>query len=707
MSPPISWLRRFTAPHDMHGVNRRLRALTLATAGIGVIGVMAGMTAITPALSAGAPAGLALTAHFATRTPVPPDSAGAAGSRSSLVVGEHYLVPARSAPGLARALRGLPGAEVAANGQLGWVAPESGGMAASNPSNPAASSAPEGAHGRFPLYILQLNVTDENGHPANNAIFGVEVFNTDDVTRGQIDVPVAAGVGRVAVPAGHYSAFAFFADFSPAGNSVTATRMVTIEDFTVHAAPRVTTVSIDERSASKDISVTAPRPATEDLLSASFWRQAAAGNYAYTSLSTIPGVPLYVSPAPAAKTGRLHYVVQWGATAPGAHPAYRYDAAFAADRVPAGEAFKVLPSQLATVHQHFSADPGGVPPGGQLLNGPVDPVTAHGVPTISGVNEIGVGAGQNGEAMPGDLTDYLGTADGDRWAEQVNTGFGTIMSADVHTFRAGHAYSLSWAHGPLAPGFGQHDGAQPCSACIAGRTLSLGFTPQGDSEPDHVAWNQGLLFQPLALPARYQFTLYRDGVHLADSSQQPGLVVHGVPDSPATFRAVLDVDLSGQSYMTQSTHTDTDLTVRYDPADVTRLPAEDSCPGGSARTPCRILPALTLGYQLATDESNTSHAAVQTMGLRVGHVSYDGAGSRAAIRAVAVWVSFDHGVTWQPATVRGSSGTYAVSWPNPASARGTDPAIRVTASDAAGGSITQTIFSAYTIAASGTTRSTR
>jgi hypothetical protein len=56
--------------------------------------------------------------------------------------------------------------------------------------------------------------------------------------------------------------------------------------------------------------------------------------------------------------------------------------------------------------------------------------------------------------------------------------------------------------------------------------------------------------------------------------------------------------------------------------------------------------------------------------------------------------------------VSGSCGRYTVSWPNPASARGTDPAIRVIATDALGGSITQTTFNAYTIAATGTNSST-
>ena len=55
----------------------------------------------------------------------------------------------------------------------------------------------------------------------------------------------------------------------------------------------------------------------------------------------------------------------------------------------------------------------------------------------------------------------------------------------------------------------------------------------------------------------------------------------------------------------------------------------------------------------------------------------------------------------------GSAGDYTATWPNPASARGTSPEIKVTAADAAGGSITQTITAAYTIAKTSQHRSPR
>ncbi|HEV2376026.1 MAG TPA: hypothetical protein VGS19_28140 [Streptosporangiaceae bacterium] len=175
-----------------------------------------------------------------------------------------------------------------------------------------------------------------------------------------------------------------------------------------------------------------------------------------------------------------------------------------------------------------------------------------------------------------------------------------------------------------------------------------------------------------------------------------------IPAGPASYRAVLNVDLTHDAGFSQSTQSHTVLTVRYVPGAGPDLPAGDICSGGPAPgTPCQMLPALTLGYQLATSEANTSDTATQVLHLRVGHLSYDGVGSHAAIRSAAVWVSFDGGKSWRRAKVTGVGGRYTATWPNPASAGDSSPDIKVTASDAVGGSITQTITGAYSIVAIG------
>ena len=59
-------------------------------------------------------------------------------------------------------------------------------------------------------------------------------------------------------------------------------------------------------------------------------------------------------------------------------------------------------------------------------------------------------------------------------------------------------------------------------------------------------------------------------------------------------------------------------------------------------------------------------------------------------------MSYNDGQTWQPATVSSSGGgNFRISFTSPG---GVDPTLRVSATDAAGGSITETITRAYGVA---------
>jgi hypothetical protein len=179
--------------------------------------------------------------------------------------------------------------------------------------------------------------------------------------------------------------------------------------------------------------------------------------------------------------------------------------------------------------------------------------------------------------------------------------------------------------------------------------------------------------------AVFHTTLSRNGIVLRDNAFSNNAVT-GIPATPATFRAVLDSDLTGVSGITLSTSSHTDLTMRYQPGTT-------------------VLPALDLNYQLATDGTNTSHQRVQLLGLRVGHASFDGIGSRSPITSVRVSVSFDGGATWLPAHVVGGNGFYFATWLNRVSAA--RPSLRVTAADANGDTIAQTITNAYTVGKQG------
>jgi hypothetical protein len=550
----------------------------------------------------------------------------------------------------------------------------------------AAPGEPAAAGPAAPLHTVRLRVTGPTGRLNGQA--KIWLYNTGN---GSVyGALVLHGVGTIQALAGDYSAFALAWDGSSA--HPTALREVTRNDFRVPATSPATTVGIDERSASSLVSVSTPRPAAVQSAWVNLDRVSANGKSALFGLDNAfgPAVPTYVNPQPPAKVGRLRYVLWWVAGGPASRHPYGYDAAFAAGRIPENERFALSPGQVAAVHEHFSADP---------ASGAASPAYFGGAPDDPGL--LAPGARSPGQltvwtldvptAMPGNLTEYVAAPRGDPWTQDAITPTGAYFIADPHTFAAGRAYSVSWAHGPLAPGLGQHTGPWQCQVCVAGHTLSVAFSPAGDSEPNHVV----PFWQDLGTAlARVHFALYRGTAKLVSTGGAAGAVVT-IPAAAATYRAVLTVDASRLPGYSQSTRSYTSVTMRYVPNAGAALPAGDACAGGSASAPCRILPALTVNYRLVTDEYNTDTALTQVLHLLVAHASYDGAGSAAPIRSATVSVSFNGGRTWHAATVTGSAGSYTATWLNPAA--GGHPDLRVIATDSAGDSVTQTITNAYTV----------
>ncbi len=589
-----------------------------------------------------------------------------------------YLT-ASSGTAFTAALRREIGADVAANRQPGTT-PLFDGV-----TSMSLAGAPDGGATVSPQYalnILQINATGMSGQPTGAYL---SLYNTDSFKRENVSVNVVNGVARVAVPAGNYGLYGVFYDYNTQGQ-LSALRQFSLSDFTV-SATGTTTVPLDESTATSKFSVDTPRPATQDIVMTDYFRQDATGAVASMLLSLWGTTPLYTNAQPAARIGAIHDVIQWGAEAPSASDGYRYDVAYGSDDVPADQTHVETAGTLATVQEHFAIDPAANNSyHGSLLNGFVDSWNNAGGDSLL--------SPWNGQAWPADVTDYLGTGDGGTWAQMASSPANVWQYGDSLTFAGGRSYAVGWNHGPLKPELAQHVGYQFCFACSAGSNLTVILDPAVDSEATHVGF-----YSFVTVPEH--FTLYADGQQVFDSTYQDGVELQGTPTTPTTYRTVYDTDLSGNANFSQSTKTHTDLTFRYTPqtGGSSALPAADYCFGESDSTPCQILPALTLGYQLTSDNNNTSDQPIQRMRLNVGHVSYDGAGSHSRITSANVSVSYDAGTTWKPAIVAGVNGTYQVMWPNPASAHGTSPAIKVTATDAAGGSITQTTAGAYTIAA--------
>ncbi|AHH98992.1 hypothetical protein [Kutzneria albida] len=537
----------------------------------------------------------------------------------------------------------------------------------------------QGAQPRYPMHYLEIALTDLNGKSVNGM---VSLVNTDSAAKASKTVEVRDGVTRIAVPAGHYAAYSTFTD-RDADGTVKASRTATVEGFVVDDSPTTHTLTLDERTATTLVKVTAPKPATEDLLTLSFYREDPADR---GIALTVVGyqLPEYVTPIAKPTSGRLHYVVQWGGKAPKAEDRYRVDLSFAAEGIPAQQSFSTKESELATVRDVLHTDPADTVPVA-IDNGPVDPV----------ILRHGLGGTGFFVPAPGVLTDYLGTSHTTKWAQYEMKGSSRqLMTADPHTYRPGTTTTTDWSRGPLSAGLGQWTGKQSCQACFAGGTVALGIPMLRDSVPDHTA-------VPLFYSPQTHYSLYRDDKQLFDQDGVQGAVVE-VPKTPATFRGVLDVDRTAIPGVGQASKLRTELTVKYDPgARNTPLPGPHTCHAANPAQPCQIFGTLTVDYRLDADLTTTSKAALQKLGLHVGHVAYSGAGSHSPITSVTVSVSFDDGATWTPAKVTGALGNYAAVWRNLPEAAGKSPSLKVTAQDKADNAISQTITNAYTIAKSG------
>jgi hypothetical protein len=568
-------------------------------------------------------------------------------------------VTTASGPALAAALRTGAGADHAAHRTPGStpLVPGLTGISLAGAATPPVVAP------RYPLHVLQINVNDLTGAPVGSA--EVELVDMDDVRTVATAVPITNGLNRLTVPAGHYLALALLQDLDANGD-ITSVHTVT-QQFTVpDTAGATTTTTLDERAANALIGVSVPKPVTAQYESTTFVMSDPTGRrtiFGWGGLGAT--MPQYVSPTAAPAVGSLDYTAEWGASSSNPDQNYRYDVVFgSANGVPAQEHDTVTADQITTVRDRISADP-----------------ALHGLQVRFGTgnyNPALAGFGSGGVAYPvttpGEVTDYLASNRGNEWQQYSLSPDGVYTSGDVQTYLPGQSHAVDWSHGPLAPGFGQHTGGRPCEACFANGTLDLAFDQFGDSDPAHEA---NLVLGP---PTSQHFTLYRDGTSIADGNGL-GVELTDMPSTPATYRAVYDLSMAGNARFSQSTASHTDLTVAYAP----------STRSGS------VLPALTVNYRLATDATNTSSSPVQVLDLRVGHASYDGVGSAAPITSVSVRVSFDNGSTWQATSLVGAAGNYVAFWPNPKA--GGSPSIRVTATDANGGSIAQTVTDAYTVTA--------
>jgi hypothetical protein len=535
----------------------------------------------------------------------------------------------------------------------------------------------------FPMHTLTVTGTGLSGKPDTGDI--VWVFDAENLTAYQDIGLLYHGVVKFSVPAGRYWVVGEYDSFTA---SAPVTHLAFLPQFAVDAN---TTVHVAEQSANSEVTMAVPRPANAEDVVFTASIGDSLGNSEGIGWFNAPG-SIWVSPMnrkPAVGTLQADASEQLTSPSSAAVPyVYNLDYADPAGIIPA-QHYRAQPARLAAITDRYYQD---VPSTGAFTTFGAFP------------NQGFLGFTLTPLALPGRLVQYYSTASDLVWSADYNSfvpadGFPSGGAEDAYrVLRAGEKQVVDWNRYPLHP---QPDVAalgaarQPFpvlpSAIRSGNTLTVTTTPFSDNQPGH-----------LAVPATdgttvtESYEVDQDGVQIAAGDAFGGVPAVTLSGTPSLVTFTLRAARTGPSYRL-SDSSQTVWTWRSKPQPGATVPAPWYCSyvlSGGQYVPlhtCDTEPMMTLSYQvrgLALD--GTTAPGRQVISLHVGHIQ-PAAAPRVA--RAAAQVSCDGGQSWQRAAVRSAGhGNYLVGFGAPS---GCDVTLRVSAKDAAGGSITETIDGAY------------
>jgi hypothetical protein len=477
-----------------------------------------------------------------------------------------------------------------------------------------------------------------------------------------------------------------------------------VPQFTVGRTAATAALHVSERAASSRVAFATPRPAKLRDAELNLYRTDARGvsfldsfSVDYFAVGFGNAESTWISPTTARPTvGTLLTETQATLTSPssarGTPYAYRLDFPGPRGIIPA-QHFSARAASLATVRERYFQDARS---SGSwcTLGGNVFPNGAFSLSCLDLPLKL-----------PHDQTQYLSAGPSVTWQSGYVSPAGG-QADGFRSYRPGQHLTVNWGTYPLHP---QPDAqalhgrlaadpplaAQP-SALRAGNTITLGvITAFSDNTPGHF----GTGFTGRGVTGSY--AVYQDGTRIADGNPARPIRPVKVTGQPSVIRFTLTARrhrplarLSAASTTTWTWHT------RRRPG--ATVPVGWSCSLSGSRR-CAVQPMMTLDYHvrgLALD--GTAAAGRQAIGLDVGHIQL---GGRARITRVTALVSFSGGRSWRRATVTAAGhGRFRVAF---TARRGADVTLRTTATDAAGGSVTETIQRAYQIASRSAKGATR
>jgi hypothetical protein len=502
------------------------------------------------------------------------------------------------------------------------------------------------------------------------------------------------GTAKFSVPVGAYWAIGDFLTFGKHGSNPRE-RLVVLPQFNVKNA---TTVRVNERSASSQITAATPRPAVASQVSIDLIRSGLHGSVnSFTFIDS--GISLFVSPTTAKPTvGGLRTYTTATLTNPPKTKGtpYFYNLDYQGpDGIIPSQHYVVTPDDLATINEVFYQDVkslgdwfdfGGF--AGQLAGG----LIAEGVPF----------------RLPAQQVQYFSAGAGIVWQFdylQNLYSFGSSFINDAwRTLPAGGQLTEDWNAYPLHPqpdvqlltGAFAAELPQYPSAFRAGKFLVLSETPFSDNYFGHLGVG---FYGPFSETLVDSYAVYQNGKRVAHGNPATfGVLPVKLSSKPSVIRFVLNAGTWGPKYplspasstvWTWKTQAEPDATVPHSWFCGYKIVKGNTVP----EYRCAIQPLLTLNYQVQ-GMSLTGHTAPgpQTVDVSVSHLQLTAA---SAITGLSAAYSLNDGQSFEPAAVTAvGGGQFRVGFSAPA---GTDVTLRVSATDAAGGSITETIVRAYGI----------
>jgi hypothetical protein len=572
----------------------------------------------------------------------------------------------------------------------------------------AGAPQPARARPRFVEHTLTVHGINLAGRPDNGD--EVTVFNADRAARFSDPIESAKtffhGITKLSVPAGHYWAVGTFA--SRNGDL----RIAVVPQFRVPANAATASARVDERTATRKISVAVPRPATDEQLGFTVVRGDSAGSSSVFSVEELlvtpatagnrkadDGLNVWVSPTSKKPTvGTLRSFTRAQLISPpgrGVPYVYNLDFPGPAGHIPA-QHFVVRPSSLATVTEHYVQDRPAR--GFWAVSGGTVPELRAGLAAIEFLLPV---------RLPGRQIQYMTGNPAVLWRSEYWEFGGDrfIVGGQAEVLRsrpAGQHVTEEWNRYPLHPqpdvslaGFSDMPFTEIPSAGRAGDVLSVVQLAFGDNTPGHLG--RGIEPEPPGKTTG-RWEIDQNGARLAAGDGLTTIPPVRLSARPSVVRFTLMASRHDSRFVL-SPSSSTTWTWRSRRAPAARVPAPWHCPTGASATSgltrqCAVQPMMTLNYQVAGMTSTGATApGRQVINLSVGHIQLARA---AAITGARMQVSFDGGTTWHAARVAATGhGHFRITFTAPPRAFVT---LRTSATDKAGGSIAETITRGYATA---------